>query len=80
MSKQKNEEVIDQQTESTATAIEAGKTITIEADSRQEASEQLNALRKQAEAEGLIQADGGFVMYNAAGNSKFTAAITFTKP
>lgn len=73
----KKDEVIDQQ--NAATTIEAGKQITIGADTRKDATEKLNALRKQAEADGLTQTDGGFIMFNAAGDGKFSAVITFNK-
>ena len=36
-------------------------------------------LRKQAEAEGLTAVSGGFIEYNAAGDGKFSAVITFDK-
>lgn len=73
----KKDEVIDQQ--NAATTIEAGKPITIGADTRKDATEKLNALRKQAEADGLTQTDGGFIMFNTAGDGKFSAVITFNK-
>ena len=73
----KKDEVIDQQ--NAATTIEAGKPITIGTDTRKDATEKLNALRKQAEADGLTQTDGGFIMFNAAGDGKFSAVITFNK-
>jgi hypothetical protein len=62
-------------------AIEAGKPITIEAESRQDATEQLNAMRKQAEGDGLTQTEGGFIEYQrtAEGEDKFSAVITFNK-
>ena len=56
------------------TAIEAGKAITITADSREEATEQLNELRKQAEAAGLTPKDGGFIEHR---EGAFSAVITF---
>lgn len=60
-------------------AIEAGKPITIEADSRQEATDKLNELRKQAEADGMTQTEGGFIEYQrtAEGKDLFSAVITF---
>lgn len=88
----KNEEVIDHLNETPATSIEAAGgepsadsttaqliETTVEADTREDATAQLNDLRKKAEAEGLVQTDGGFITYNAA-RGKFTAVIKFNKP
>ena len=64
------------------TAIEAGKAITITADSREEATEQLNELRKQAEEAGLVQDAGGFIEYckqDYLDKGKFCATVTFNK-
>lgn len=58
------------------TAIEAGKAITITADSREEATEQLNELRKQAEEAGLVQDAGGFIEHRLGA---FSAVIKFVK-
>lgn len=55
-------------------AIEVGKPITIEAASRQEATEKLNALREQAKG---LTAQGGFIEYD--GRDKFSAVIMFNK-
>ena len=59
-------------------AIEAGKPIKVEADSRQECTDKLNELRKQDEADGMT-AEGGFIEYQrtAEGVDKFSAVITF---
>ena len=58
------------------TAFEAGKAITISAKSRQDAADQLAALRKQAAEAGLIQGQGGFVTYR---EGIFSAVITFVE-
>jgi hypothetical protein len=60
-------------------AITAGKSVKVSADSRPDAIKQLADLRKQAEAEGLTAVSGGFIEYNAAGDGKFSAVITFDK-
>jgi hypothetical protein len=60
-------------------AIEAGKPIKVSADSRPDTAKQLADLRAQAEAEGLTASTGGFIEYNAAGDGKFSAVITFVK-
>lgn len=62
-------------------AIVAGKPIKVEADSRQECTDQLNDLRKQAEADGMTQTEGGFIEYQrtAEGEDKFSAVIKFNK-
>ena len=57
-----------------AAAIEAGRSVTVTAASRQEAKEKLDALRKQAEALGLVQDAGGFIEYR---DGDFSAVITF---
>lgn len=56
--------------------IKAGKPITITADSRKAASDQLNALREKAEKEGLVQAPGGFIEHR---EGEFFAVITFVE-
>ena len=61
------------------TAIQPGKPVSIEADSRPAAEKQLADLRAKAEADGLIPSEGGFIEYNAAGDGKFSAVITFVK-
>lgn len=60
-------------------AITAGKPIQVSADSRPDAAKQLADLRAQAKAEGLTAVKGGFIEYNAAGDGKFSAVITFDK-
>lgn len=59
-------------------AIEVGKPIRIEADTKQEVIDQIADLCKQAD--GLTR-DGGFVEYErtAEGEDKFWAVITFVK-
>ena len=56
------------------TAIEAGKAITITADTREDATRKLNELRKQAETEGLTTKEGGFIEHR---EGAFSAVITF---
>ena len=59
-------------------AIEVGKPIRIEADTKQEVIDQIAELCKQAD--GLTR-EGGFVEYErtAEGEDKFSAVITFVK-
>lgn len=59
-------------------AIEVGKPIKIEAETRQECAEQIAELCKQAD--GLTR-EGGFIEYErtAEGEDKFWAVITFVK-
>ena len=59
-------------------AIEVGKPIKIEADTKQEVIDQIAELCKQAD--GLTR-EGGFVEYErtAEGVDKFSAVITFVK-
>ena len=59
-------------------AIEVGKPIKIEAETRQECADQIAELCKQAE--GLTR-EGGFIEYErtAEGEDKFWAVITFIK-
>lgn len=59
-------------------AIEAGKPIKIEADTKQEVIDQIAELCKQAD--GLTR-EGGFIEYErtAEGEDKFWAVITFNK-
>ena len=59
-------------------AIEVGKPIRIEADTKQEVIDQIAELCKQAD--GLTR-EGGFVEYErtAEGVDKFSAVITFVK-
>ena len=59
-------------------AIEVGKPIRIEADTKQEVIDQIADLCKQAD--GLTR-EGGFVEYErtAEGEDKFWAVITFVK-
>ena len=59
-------------------AIEVGKPIKIEAETRQECADQIAELCKQAE--GLTR-EGGFIEYErtAEGEDKFWAVITFVK-
>ena len=59
-------------------AIEVGKPIRIEADTKQEVIDQIAELCKQAE--GLTR-EGGFIEYErtAEGVDKFSAVITFVK-
>ncbi len=54
--------------------IESGKPIEIKADSRKDATQQLNELRKQAETEGLTPKEGGFIEHR---EGAFSAVITF---
>ena len=61
------------------TAIQPGKPVKVSADSRPDAAKQLADLRAKAEADGLIPSEGGFIEYNAAGDGKFSAVITFVK-
>lgn len=67
---------MNKKNETPAITIESGKPIKITADSREEATEKLTALRKQAEAEGLTPSEGGFVEHR---EGEFFAVITFTK-
>ena len=59
-------------------AIEVGKPIRIEADTKQDVIDQIAELCKQAD--GLTR-EGGFVEYErtAEGEDKFSAVITFVK-
>ena len=57
-----------------AVTIEAGKPIEIKADSREDATMQLNELRKQAEEAGLTPQEGGFIEHR---EGQFSAVITF---
>lgn len=61
-------------------AIEEGKKVTIEAKTRAEANEKVNALRKQAREKGL-KAIGGFVIYDYMkedeGLNPFSATLSF---
>ena len=59
-------------------AIEAGKPIKIEAETRQECADQIAELCKQAD--GLTR-EGGFIEYErtAEGEDKFWAVIKFVK-
>lgn len=59
-------------------AIEVGKPIKIEAETRQECADQIAELCKQAD--GLTR-EGGFIAYErtAEGEDKFWAVITFVK-
>lgn len=59
-------------------AIEAGKPIKIEAETRQECADQIAELCKHAD--GLTR-EGGFIEYErtAEGEDKFWAVITFVK-
>ena len=59
-----------------AIVIESGKPIEIKADSREEATQKLSELRKQAEAEGLTPSEGGFIQHR---EGTFSAVITFIK-
>ena len=56
-------------------AIEAGKAITITAASREDATNQLHALKEQASKEGLT-AQGGFIEHR---EGEFSAVITFVE-
>lgn len=67
---------MNKKNETPAITIESGKPIKITADSREEATEKLTALRKQAEAEGLTPSEGGFVEHR---EGEFFAVITFIK-
>lgn len=58
------------------TVIEAGKAITITADSREEAVKKINALHKQAQDSGLKYQSGGFIGYC---DGVFSTMITFTE-
>ena len=62
-------------------AIEVGKPIKIEANSRPDADAQVAALIKQSEAQGLKH-EGGFIDYKrtAEGEDQFWAVIKFNKP
>lgn len=59
-----------------APAIEAGKAISITATSRQDAADQLKALREQATEAGLVQGPGGVIEYR---EGIFSAVITFVE-
>ena len=59
-----------------AIKIEAGKPIEIKADSREDATLQLNELRKQAQEVGLTPKEGGFIEHR---EGVFSAVITFDK-
>lgn len=63
-------------TKNDAPVIEAGKAITITAESREDATNQLNELRKQAAESGLIQAPGGLIEHR---EGVFSAVITFVE-
>ena len=56
-------------------AIEVGKPIKVEAATRAEVADKLQALRKQTDG---LKAQGGFIEYDGGG--KFSAVITFVKP
>lgn len=64
-------------------ALEDGKKVTIEAKTRAEATEKVNALRKQAEDKGL-KAIGGFVFYDYEkedeGKNPFSATLKIIDP
>ena len=64
-------------------ALEDGKKVTIEAKTRAEATEKVNALRKQAEDKGL-KAVGGFVFYDYEkedeGKNPFSATLKIINP
>ena len=62
--------------EAHTTAIEVGKPIKIEADSREDAVKQLNDLRNQAKEAGLKPKTGGFIEHR---EGKFSAVIKFVK-
>lgn len=57
-------------------SIEAGKAITITADSRKDATKKLNDMRKHAEDAGLVYKAGGFIKHR---EGNFSAVITFDK-
>ena len=59
-------------------AIEVGKPIKIEAETRQECADQIADLCKQADG---MTREGGFIEYErtAEGEDKFWAVITFVK-
>lgn len=59
-------------------AIEVGKPIKIEAETRQECADQIAELCKQADG---MTREGGFIEYErtAEGENKFWAVITFVK-
>ena len=57
-----------------AIKIEAGKPIEIKADSRENATQQLTTLRKQAEEAGLTPKEGGFIEHR---EGAFSAVIKF---
>jgi len=59
-----------------AIEIEAGKAISVTAESRKEAADRLKELRKQAEEAGLVQAAGGFIDHR---EGIFSAVITFVE-
>ena len=65
-----------QKNDTPAIVIESGKPIEIKADSREEATQKLSKLRKQAEAEGLTPSEGGFIQHR---EGEFFAVITFIK-
>ena len=74
MSKKKND--------APAIVIESGKPIEIKATSREEATQKLSELRKQAETEGLTPSDGGFIQFikkDYLDKGMFTSVITFVK-
>ena len=60
--------------ETPAIKIESGKPIEIKADSREDATQQLTTLRKQAEEAGLTAKAGGFIEHR---EGQFSAVITF---
>ena len=64
-------------------ALEDGKKVTIEAKTRAEATEKVNALRKQAADKGL-KATGGFVFYDYEkedeGKNPFSATLKIIDP
>lgn len=69
MSKKKNNE-----TSAKVQGIEAGKPITVQADSRPACKAKIAELREQAKAAGLNNAEGGFIQYR---EGSFIAVITF---
>ena len=58
----------------TTTTIVAGKQIHITSDSREDAANQVEDLRKQAKESGLVYGSGGFIGYN---DGVFSTDITF---
>lgn len=60
--------------ETSAKGIEAGKPITVQADSRPACKAKIAELREQANAAGLKNAEGGFIQHK---EGLFFAVITF---